>query len=391
MNSDFVDFSSLQVQSPTRVVNKSASILKLQERFLRGYDGAAMRGKRSFTVRLSDEDAATRGNRSFTVRLDEDPFYEYPQKPAPTASRSEAEDRQEENVEPQNPVVEDAATEPQVQSILTTKEKKTKKGKRVVRFIVPKPTSIVYKGVVHKVWDFGKPKAFNIENNSETQAAAVQIQRLARGGMQRLHYRIQWLQHKIDTRQERTEAEVAQIHDEFDQRKLKFLNKIKEKEAKMERRIDLATKTVEESQKIVDYLRYDNQKLREKNQKLYTEIQSLKMSNERLQQANESTRKSLAMLEANFKQIEKTNKYLLQVEPKFRERVEAFTEALQEQEEMLTMERRIKFLYTTLAGNIVEKLETSSCQESLKQDVVIAALEMELKEQGSSSKERTNV
>lgn len=227
-------------------------------------------------------------------------------------------------------------------------------------------------------WEFGKSKQFDIPvSSARTNKAATTIQRLARGGMQRLHYKIQRYEWLLQTRDERTQADVTVLKQKFDAEKKKYRAKVEEESKKESRLLKQTCKTAEESQKLIAYLRQENKKLREKNQKVHDAIVNLKQQNARLDGANQVTDGSLNTLKDHAKTVEETHAKLMEVIPKYKESIATMTEASQTRRQYGEAEHKIRLLYVKLLGEIFERLEMSTTEQAMAEEVERSMLELE--------------
>ena len=231
---------------------------------------------------------------------------------------------------------------------------------------------------VHKKWQFGKKKCFvRPKHNKKNNAAAIQIQRIARGGWQRLQFRMALLRYKLDTRKERTEASKAKIKKRLEQRKAKYLAKMQAKAKQALEEETLESVAARDAQKIIAFLRQDNKKLREKNDKIHRAICELKIQNDRLQNANSETGDSFGILIDHAKQAKEANDKLNLVVPKYKESVDTVKAALDMKQQYCLTEHKIKVIYMKCVGNVVEKMEEESKEEDLIEEIVGYCLDID--------------
>lgn len=342
-------------------VKKSAAIAKLQSRFAAAEMGA--KHKRNFKIEY-DGDLTTR------------PVHRTP--PPPPLVKMELEpsspvtviNREPIKVEPQKQEEDVAVTSPvRTSSLKKPGQPRSKTPERRVRLVEPKK---------YKSWDFGKKKVFvKPPVNRKTTAAATNIQRIARGGMQRLHYKVMRLEHLLNSRDQRTQADIDKINAKNDERKEKYREKMQTANEKELQKLDLGTMAAQESQKIIAYLRKENKKLREKNEKVYTACHNLREQNRRLEDANTATDDSFSTLNAHAKQIQETYDKLKEVVPKYEASVKTLRDAVEERRQYCLSEHKIKVMYVKLLGNIVEKMELAVGEESLASEIVDKVMELE--------------
>jgi hypothetical protein len=230
-------------------------------------------------------------------------------------------------------------------------------------------------------WDYGKKKTFaRPPSNLRTNRAATAIQRLVRGGMQRLHYRVAKLERMLDTRDERTSDAKAQVRKEFEQRKVTLHLKLEQESKKETRKQQQIRTTAEEAQKLVAYLRRENKKLREKNQEIHLAIVDLKEQNGRLETANSVTDGTIGTLNDHKKTIQDTHDKLMEVIPKYQETIATLNDAVQLRRQYGNAEHKIRLLYVKLMGDIVEHLEGSTTEFALAEEAMQSILQLEEEE-----------
>jgi urease gamma subunit len=251
-------------------------------------------------------------------------------------------------------------------------QKKEKKSKKQKNKVVNAPATKKYQG-----WGFGKVKEFTLpEDNEETNKAAVQIQRIARGGWQRLKYKIALLQYKIDTTDERIEADKEAIREYVEESKKFIRQKAFQQEAKEMKKVMQASETATEGQKVIAFLRDENRKLREKNAEIFTAIQDLKVQNTRLEEANEKTADTFSKLDQHAKGLLQTNQQLQAVVPKYKERYTEMKDEAELRRQYCLFEHQLKVNYVKAIGTIVEAIEKQCKDEKLVEQCVNLCLEM---------------
>jgi hypothetical protein len=194
-------------------------------------------------------------------------------------------------------------------------------------------------------------------SDKEAEYAAIDIQRIARGGWQRLMFKIALLQQKLDTHGERTAASIQRIKDRTQQRKDKLRRQIMKQEKAVLKRSAQESTLAEESHKIVEFLRKENNKLRNKNEKIYKAIQALKKDNARLENANIATDEHFSTLGDQAKQIEEMHSKLKTIIPMYESSVEDMREAVEMRRQLCLSEHKIKLTYTKAIGTAVEMME----------------------------------
>ena len=225
----------------------------------------------------------------------------------------------------------------------------------------------------YKVWDFGKKnKNFTPpECNATTNWAATQIQRIARGGWQRLKFRVALLQHKLDTREEVTENAIDAVWDDLEERKSKYFDMIKSKEEKKNNKyITQVTTVAQEGQKIVTYLRKENRKMRSKNEKLLQDMIALKCENKSLEATQQLIQRNIAELEEHIRNFQETHDQLQEAMPFLEDRAREMKELDQYRRLICGSEHKTKVMYMKCVAEIVETMESRSHQQKLIDEIV---------------------
>jgi hypothetical protein len=202
-----------------------------------------------------------------------------------------------------------------------------------------------------------------LRSSKEIEYAAIEIQRIARGGWQRLMFRIALLQHKLDTHGERTAACIQRIKNRTQQRKDKFTRQIKKQEQAVLKRSAQESILAEESRRICEFLRKENSKLRIKNERIYGAIEALKHDNARLENANVATDEHFSTLGDQAKHIEEMNVKLITVVPEYETSVEEMSEAVEMRRQFCLSENNIKLTYVTAIIKVAEMIE-DRCKDS---------------------------
>jgi myosin heavy subunit len=230
----------------------------------------------------------------------------------------------------------------------------------------------------HENWDFGKPKAIApIARNRKNEKAAIVIQKMMRGWWQRLRFKIVLLQHKLNTRKERTDACLDRVKDRFAKQKEIVRTKLENAHRRELEKVTKEEVTASEGQQLIAFLRKENKKLREKNTKIHAAICALKVSNERLSEANNKSDKTYSTLADHAKEIKDTHKKLTKVVPKYKESVDILKEAVELRRQYCLSEHKIKLLYTKCMGTVVEIVESACNDKALANEVVGLCLKLE--------------
>jgi myosin heavy subunit len=210
-----------------------------------------------------------------------------------------------------------------------------------------------------------KEKAARRDDNSfflsmsEATAAALPIQRIARGWHQRRLYRIMWLQNQLDTNEERKRVALRRIDERLRMQKFTFREK---QERKSISSLEESNKGTTDCQKIIAYLRKENKNLRQKNQKLYDKIQTLKHNNLKLEEANEATETYFGQLKEHVEELEAINRKLKVSEVKYKESLQSHEEAIDLRQHYYEAEHKVKASYAKSIGTIMD-LADASCED----------------------------
>ena len=238
-----------------------------------------------------------------------------------------------------------------------------RKPKKSVTFSIPEMR-------VYPVWEFGKRKNFRIPQlTNRNQEAAIQIQRIARGGMQRLHYKILRLNYLLETRHERTNAAIAKIHDRSAQRKNQFLTEIEQQNRENARKAERYVVVAHESQKIVEFLRKSNKEQREKLEKYNTANSILREQNDRLLKSKNLAEGTFWSLNDHAKTILETHTKLKVAIKRYQERVLTLQTLIEDRITHGKTEHRIKLKYMQTLGEMAVRLEETPGEEEIAQRV----------------------
>merc|ERR1719223_266203 len=197
--------------------------------------------------------------------------------------------------------------------------------------------------------------------------AAIKIQALARGFIQRPKYKQALLRKKeeedLANQLDKMKEELVKAEDqrkrELEDAKFQFEQEMEEYKEKLEDQLRAESKKhgesaqhktlIDESGKIIEYLRKENMKLRQQCESMKRDYKSLKENNSRLMEANASASSSFNQLNEHAKGLNGTNAPLI---------------------------KNVDTYQKTLA-RIVAQVQDKSRDAQLVEDVVIWALECE--------------
>jgi hypothetical protein len=212
---------------------------------------------------------------------------------------------------------------------------------------------------LHESWVIDKRKHFTPpENNTKNNAAAVHIQRITRGGWQRLKFCIALLQNKLDAREQLTAAAIAKVREHLQQRKEKYLKRMKAK-AKAEDKVAFQSAAVAEANQVIGFLQQDSMMLRKQNEELCQAINELKLENERIECANEDIRAHCSQLKVHVKNLKDTNDMLLDVIPQYKESINYLQNAIELHQQHNFSEHLLKVNYMKCEGAIAQEVDES--------------------------------
>jgi myosin-5 len=225
--------------------------------------------------------------------------------------------------------------------------------------------------------------------------SAIKIQALARGWLWRPHYKEMLKAHrekaglnnKIKEMEEAIKAtekarllEIEQARESAEAEMEAHRKKVKEE---MSNDKDRQKKTaqqqtlIDESGKIIEYLRKENMKLRNQNDSMRKDFKSLKENNQRLMEANASAGQSFTALNDHAKQLNVTNAKLMKNVEAYKLQLEKFKDDLKTRQAYYLAEAEARLAYQKTMAQIVGAVQDKCRDAQLVEDVVIMALECE--------------
>lgn len=225
--------------------------------------------------------------------------------------------------------------------------------------------------------------------------AATKIQAIARGWLQRPKYRAALIKKKEDEdlsnqldkmKDQLTEAE-DQRKQELEDAKFQFEQEMEAYKEELEEKLmneaskhsDSANKQtlIDESGKIIEYLRKENMKLRQQCETMKRDYKSLKENNARLMEANASASSSFNQLNDHAKGLNATNGRLIKNVDTFKKQLVKMKEDLKNRQAFYLAEAHARVAYQKTLARIVAQVQDKSRDAQLVEDVVIWALECE--------------
>jgi len=134
---------------------------------------------------------------------------------------------------------------------------------------------------------------------------------------------------------------------------------------------------IDESAKIIEYLRKENMKLRGQNESMRKDFKSLKENNARLMEANASASASFTALNDHAKQLNVTNAKLIKNVEAYKGQLEKLKEDLKTRQSYYLAEAEARLAYQKTMAQVVGIMQDQCKDAQLVEDVVIMALECE--------------
>merc|ERR1712226_605477 len=169
----------------------------------------------------------------------------------------------------------------------------------------------------------------------------------------------------------RTAAEAEM--EEYRQKIKEELANDKEKQKKSAQQQTL----IDESGKIIEYLRKENMKLRNQNETMRKDFKALKENNSRLMEANASASNSFTALNDHAKQLNVTNAKLIRNVEAYKTQLEKLKDDLKTRQAYYLAEAEARLAYQKTMAQIVGTIQDKCRDAQLTEDVVIMALECE--------------
>lgn len=134
---------------------------------------------------------------------------------------------------------------------------------------------------------------------------------------------------------------------------------------------------IDESGKIIEYLRKENMKLRNQNDTMRKDFKALKENNTRLMEANESAGASFTALNDHAKQLNVTNAKLIKNVEAYKAQLGKLKDDLKTRQAFYLAEAEARLAYQKTMAQIVGAVQDKCRDAQLVEDVVIMALECE--------------
>ncbi|VEU39398.1 unnamed protein product [Pseudo-nitzschia multistriata] len=243
--------------------------------------------------------------------------------------------------------------------------------------------------------DRKKEKKLQKRMGKKWKKAATKIQAIARGFLQRPKYRQALLdkaeednlknqlgnmEAKLEEAEQARKQELEDVKFKFEQEMEDMKEKLKEQlEEEMANAGNSAQHQtlIDESGKIIEYLRKENAKLRKQSDSTKREYKTLKEQNTRLKEANDSASKSFNELNNHAKGLNATNARLIKNVDAFKKQLVKMKEDLKNRQAFYLAEAHARVAYQKTLARIVSQVQNQSRDAQLVEDVVIWALECE--------------
>ena len=229
----------------------------------------------------------------------------------------------------------------------------------------------------------------------KSKKAAIRIQAIARGFIQRPRYRealrkkkeeedlqnqLNKMEDKLRDAEEQRKRDIEDAKFQFEQEMEEYKEKLEDQlraEAEKKNKSAQQQTLIDESGKIIEYLRKENMKLRQQCESMKRDYKSLKENNARLMEANASASASFNQLNDHAKQLNATNARLIKNVDTYKKQLVKMKEDLKNRQAFYLAEAHARVAYQKTLARIVAQVQDKSRDAQLVEDVVIWALECE--------------
>merc|ERR1712176_365093 len=240
-----------------------------------------------------------------------------------------------------------------------------------------------------------KQKKLERRQGKKWKKAAIKIQAVARGFLQRPKYQQalkgkkeeEDLANQLNDMKNRLAEAEDQRKRELEDAKFQFEQEMEEYKEKLEDQLRAESKKhgesaqhktlIDESGKIIEYLRKENMKLRQQCESMKRDYKSLKENNSRLMEANASASSSFNQLNDHAKGLNATNARLIKNVDTYKKQLVKMKEDLKSRQAFYLAEAHARVAYQKTLARIVAQVQDQSKNAQLIEDVVIWALECE--------------
>ncbi len=247
------------------------------------------------------------------------------------------------------------------------------------------------KRVARRVLDKKKNKRMSKKHKK----AATRIQAAVRGFIQRPKYRqavlrkkeeedlanqLDKMKAKLNDAEEKRKRDLEDARFQFEQEMEEYKEKLEDQlraEAEKQNKSAQHQTLIDESGKIIEYLRKENMKLRQQCESMKRDYKSLKENNARLMEANASASSSFNQLNEHAKGLNATNARLIKNVDTYKKQLVKMKEDLKNRQAFYLAEAHARVAYQKTLARIVAQVQDKSRDAQLVEDVVIWALECE--------------
>jgi len=240
-----------------------------------------------------------------------------------------------------------------------------------------------------------KHKKLEKRQGKKWKKAAIKIQAVARGFLQRPKYQAalkgkqeeEDLANQLNEMKDRLSEAEEQRKRDLEDAKFQFEQEMEEYKEKLEDQLRAESKKaggsaqhktlIDESGKIIEYLRKENMKLRQQCESMKRDYKSLKENNSRLMEANASASSSFNQLNDHAKGLNATNARLIKNVDTYKKQLVKMKEDLKSRQAFYLAEAHARVAYQKTLARIVAQVQDQSKNAQLIEDVVIWALECE--------------
>jgi hypothetical protein len=199
------------------------------------------------------------------------------------------------------------------------------------------------------------------------KAAATIIQKLGRGGMCRMHFRIKKLEFRLLQSDRLLKSQLEDIQKDKKRRMKAFK---KEEKAKMKKLAKDRTDMVQNMNENVRLLRKENKILRSNNKKLQRSIDIFKQLNSRLEELTAGFGDESVKLKKIISTCEKDNKKWENLVDLYEGRIVKFKDLIQERSDRGICERQVAKKIRESIVNMVRVVEDEAEEEELVREVI---------------------
>ena len=229
----------------------------------------------------------------------------------------------------------------------------------------------------------------------KSKKAAIRIQSVVRGFIQRPKYRaalvkkheeedlanqLTKMQHKLNEAEDQRKRDLEDAKFQFEQEMEEYKEKLEDQlraESEKQNKSAQQQTLIDESGKIIEYLRKENMKLRQQCESMKRDYKGLKENNARLMEANASASNSFNQLNEHAKGLNGTNARLIKNVDTYKEQLVKMKEELKNRQAFYMAEAHARVAYQKTLARIVAQVQDKSRDAQLVEDVVIWALECE--------------